>query len=229
MAHMSEKSGGDYFCPECECQVIVRKPSKKIDHFAHKSGSNCAMGGESFQHMKTKLSIFKDYTKMGFECRMEHKIGSRRTDIAICIRGKWIAVEVQLSPIKLDELIERTINHTKNNFYTIWVVQLADALDEIDNGDEYKVRKFQRDIHDEIHDGALFQYVGNGEFSMVHLMGYRYETMKKHYVSFRNYRLDEMWGYTTDDYKIASVRSVEKWWNKKQYNSENEGTKECQH
>ncbi len=68
------KTQGPFFCPECQEQVIVKKGSYKIHHFAHQPSSDCTYGtGESEEHRQAKYHIYEalrhhpDVTKLAIE------------------------------------------------------------------------------------------------------------------------------------------------------------------
>ncbi|MGD9791592.1 MAG: competence protein CoiA family protein [Phycisphaerales bacterium] len=50
--------GGTYSCPECHAPLVLRAGPIKIRHFAHRSEtSDCALLGESWQHIAAKHAI----------------------------------------------------------------------------------------------------------------------------------------------------------------------------
>ena len=212
MAHKSEKQDGMFSCPECSGKVILKKCNRKVDHFAHASSSSCSMGGESIKHEEIKFNIYEVYKNLGHEVLIEHKIGDRRCDVAVKINNSWIAIEIQLSPINLQELKSRTHNHTANGYFTMWVTDLNCQLDKVENGQQYKVRAFQMDIHDDIHNKQLFQYDKDGLFYVVHLMGYRYKTFKHYKVLNNKFMLTDLYGSKKNNLFTVTVDNKQMWW-----------------
>ena len=212
--------GGKYRCRDCDTQAILKKGTKKVDHFAHKPGSNCTFGGESFEHESIKLAIFKDYSKT-CEAYLEHKIGDRRCDVAVKVNGEWVAIEVQLSAISFEEIIDRTINHNKHGYHVIWVNKVWDDIKTIDRQSRYLVKKFVRQIHD-IQNNQLFQYCGDGSFNAVHLMGITLKTYKYLKILNKKYRLtdlepiaisaEDVFDDYIDDVSVLSVKQSDRWW-----------------
>ena len=216
-AFESEKhTGGKYHCRDCGGSAILKKGSKKIDHFAHKPGADCAFGGESLEHESIKLDIFKHYSKT-CETYLEHKIGDRRCDVAVNLDGWWVAIEIQLSAISLDEIINRTFNHNINGYHVMWVNNLWQDAKKIDQSSRYLVKKYQRDIHD-IQNQQLFHYRGDGFFNAVHLMGIKLKTYKYLKILRKEYRLTDLEFITAyseafeERLDIMSVRKVDRWW-----------------
>ena len=136
----------NYYCPECQEIVILKKGRIKIHHYAHKT-SGCVFGrGESLEHLEYKFKLFKllksiqsnedivldspTINSHGNEfiianIILEYKLGNRIADI--CCEGTFLngsggdylglALEIQLSKISLDELLDRTIEYKGN---VIW-------------------------------------------------------------------------------------------------------------
>ncbi len=54
---------------------------------------------------------------------LEKKVNKRRADIFIEERtGKTIVIEIQNSPLKVDELIQRTSDYNKEGIYVLWIL-----------------------------------------------------------------------------------------------------------
>jgi competence protein CoiA len=214
-AHQVIKADGPFTCPECHTPVIVRRPTERIDHFAHKARtSDCTMGGESLDHMELKFQIYDDCIALGYKAALEHQIGERRTDVAVWVGDTAYAVEVQLSPQCFDELLDRTDNHTTCGFTTLWVGILpAGPLSSLNAYAQYKVRSFQKEIH-ALQGGQFFQYRGKGYFDVVHFMGFRYETFKQYKVLFQPVHIRDMIERSTEYGCTASVREEKRWWTK---------------
>ena len=54
---------------------------------------------------------------------LEKKVNKRRADIYIKERtGKTIVIEIQNSPLKVDELIQRTYDYYKEGIYVLWIL-----------------------------------------------------------------------------------------------------------
>lgn len=124
-AFSTEKHDGPFSCPECDCEVILKKGRVKIHHFAHKSAARCAYGaGESQKHLRTKLGIYKALVKRAdcSECELEKRLDGVRPDVIFSVNNKRVVVEVQNSTIKVDDIHHRMNIYKSLGIYVIWVM-----------------------------------------------------------------------------------------------------------
>jgi len=71
LALKAELKDGPFRCPECRCEVIVKKGDIYTHHFAHHPGEGCAMGdvadgewtGESQLHQYAKKEMYETLSK----------------------------------------------------------------------------------------------------------------------------------------------------------------------
>jgi competence CoiA-like predicted nuclease len=208
-----------FLCPECGGDLVLKRGTWKIHHFAHRARAvDCDRQAESELHETTKLSIFKaarEEPRIG-EALLEHRTGRRIADVALVGVRRKVAVEIQLSPIGEEEIWQRSVDHAAAGFSTMWVVDLDQDLRQLEPGAQYKVRAFQRDIHD-LSDGCLFVHRERLAFDLVHLMGYRYVTFKHLKVAHRPIHLFETVSEVTSDDEGRIARLViapesARWW-----------------
>lgn len=125
-----------YVCPFCKAKVIVKKGQIMVPHFAHAIGvvNSCTYneyikskaGGESEEHLKYKLMIKeKAEAREDVErVELEVRIGNRIADTMIYYKnGSRQIVEIQLSPITIDKLEERSSDYVKEGidpYYIFW-------------------------------------------------------------------------------------------------------------
>lgn len=176
----SVAQAGPFTCPECRSPVILKRGTWVIHHFAHKANSaNCPRENESQQHALTKLAIYEAAKAEPAikHVQMEFRTGHRIADVALMGVKRKIAVEIQLSPIPFGDILNRTFAHQDAGFSTMWVVDLNQKLSQVEQGTQYSVKAFQRDIH-ELCDRSLFVHREGLSFDVVHLMGYKYKTFK---------------------------------------------------
>lgn len=191
--------------------MVHRSGSHKIDHFAHKPGvltPDCDRIAESLEHERIKLAIFEAARKEGAPfVQPEFKIPGHVIDVAIIGANRKIAVEVQISPMKRDEIVKRVAGHQAAGFNTVWVVKTPDPVSGW--GEKYRIPAFQRDLHT-LSDGALFVYREGLLFDVIHLMGYSHVTMFFMKKSFKPVHLLDL------DYDgfIASVPQSHRWWHR---------------
>ena len=143
--------GQEYFCPECEESVFVKRGKVKVEHFAHKPGTHCDSWGDMTEWHLAWQEKFPE------ECRevVLTKDGVKhKADILI----NNTVIEFQHSPISHEEFIAR------NNFYTadgrqlVWVFDMTDRIKDENqswNGVPFKRKQgqfFQFDnLNDKVH------------------------------------------------------------------------------
>lgn len=178
-------------------------------HFAHKAGTApdfCDRLAESVEHERIKLAIFEAARKAGVKfAQPEFRIPGHILDVALIGELSKVAVEVQLSPMKREDILERIRGHNESGFKTLWVVRTPDPVDGWDV--KYRIRAFQRDIH-EITDGCLFVHREGLLFDVIHLMGYSHVTMFFMKPSFKPVHLFDL--DCSGDIVVAPERL--RWW-----------------
>ncbi|MFO1445556.1 hypothetical protein KDN24_20630 [Bacillus sp. Bva_UNVM-123] len=116
----------NYYCPECNEEVILKIGSKRIPHFAHKKRTVCmeSYERESEYHLAGKLSLYKWLKRQGIEATLEKfdpRVG-QRPDIEFVYSGSQYAIEYQCSNIPVELFIKRTINFQQANIIPIWIM-----------------------------------------------------------------------------------------------------------
>jgi hypothetical protein len=113
----------------CRELLVLKRGRVVIAHFAHRPGaSRCDAAGESIRHMRAKTLLAQRFTAQGYDVVLEEPHpGGRRVDVAVTLtdrvgRRRRIAVEVQDSPISVDEVKRRTrADRAAGFFATVWV------------------------------------------------------------------------------------------------------------
>lgn len=139
-ASRSTKSDGPFVCPVCRGNVVVRKCSEKVDHFAH-SFINHEFDGanESALHMDCKESICSLLAEKFPGGRWEserympanksREVGRLKPDISGRIFGKRVVIEVQASVLPIEEIERRTISYSKLGIAILWIIPLNNPLE----------------------------------------------------------------------------------------------------
>src|SRR5687767_92763 len=81
-------------------------------HFAHANPVACRSAqGESELHRSCKMEVFEALqAEPGVQnVALERSLGAVRPDVSALIRGVPVAIEVQISSLSLEKIIERTI------------------------------------------------------------------------------------------------------------------------
>jgi hypothetical protein len=112
-------------CQCCHEPVIYKWGEIKIPHFAHHKASGCAASGETMEHLLAKQFVAEQFQGLGRRCELEVVLEdrSRRIDAVVYTSsGHRVAVELQHSPISVDELVDREYDHRRYGYYaTVWV------------------------------------------------------------------------------------------------------------
>jgi competence protein CoiA len=128
----TEKNNAPFHCPECGSEVILKKGTQKVHHYAHKPPTSCVHGkGEGELHYRVKLEIYQalknhpNCEKCEIERRLEpnSKKGwsGLRPDISLKIRETHVAIEIQDSQIDEQEILKRMKSYEARNIYLVWV------------------------------------------------------------------------------------------------------------
>lgn len=218
-------------------------------HFSHIAGfdsSGCEVfqkyfgGGESYKHISLKKQIFDDATIQKNahgrikEVHLEYRIGKTIADVAIIGSVRKIAVEIQISPLSLDEIHRRMTWHAANGFSTLWVLDpVADAERMRDGqkiGTQYQSKALVRDVHF-MSEGSVFFYANNLRFHTAHLMGngIRYKHYKftpKIYSLFE--LIDDEFIYEDLPCRSATIPKNDRWWLKFEQKEKYENKYTCE-
>ena len=157
--------GSKYICPNCLSEVVLKRGRIVIPHFAHKAPVTCEWGsGETQAHLEAKRLFAEAFAARGLRVEIEHVVPSlpsyRRADIMVWTkRGRRVAVELQHTPIGLDEIEERAFAYARAEITQVWIPFLshkvwaqAERITEPTKRTEYVVerypaRPFERWIH----------------------------------------------------------------------------------
>lgn len=112
-------------CPMCRAPVVLKRGRVKVPHFAHAAGSACDAAGESLRHLQAKRVLADQFRHLGYAVWLEeaHRDLGRRVDVAVAVPpGQRVAVEVQDSPISVDDMKRRHGIDRRIGFAgTVWV------------------------------------------------------------------------------------------------------------
>lgn len=150
-----EKEMGPFYCSACGEQMILKKGNVRIHHFAHGVGSDCEYGGESIRHMQVKYEIWKalSHETEIADLQMEQFLGDVRPDIHLRTQdGQNIAIEIQNSNIKVEDIYRRVNAYRSRGWALVWVLteppKKTIYWDDGDGYEVYRLSKWQRLIAD---------------------------------------------------------------------------------
>src|SRR5690242_4705235 len=96
-----------YFCPECNGLLVLKQGREVIWHFAHKTRCDCAVEGETLEHLAMKQWVYDHFSLLDDVsiCELEWPLRDigRRADVYL--EGDWgrVAVECQVSNLDYKE------------------------------------------------------------------------------------------------------------------------------
>ena len=158
LAMEARKDDGPFFCPQCDEELILKQGRVKIAHFSHFPDSTCTYAGEpeSAEHVAAKLEIYEALrTQPGVsKLQVERYLKEVRPDISFSFEGRYIAIEVQISPLSFDELIRRTTAYTQKNIYVLWMPILP--MDVFSG--RYAPKEWERNLH-ELYEGVVYYWL----------------------------------------------------------------------
>jgi competence protein CoiA len=131
-AHEAEK-GPAFLCPSCRAEVILRKGTVRVHHFAHKPPVVCGWGqGETEAHLAAKQAVFEALRPRSRVAEIEWPLsflqGDRRADVFIEeMTAGPIAFELQHTPIGLPEIEARTCAYLEAGIAVVWLAFLDGA------------------------------------------------------------------------------------------------------
>ncbi|MCX6354437.1 MAG: competence protein CoiA family protein [Candidatus Aureabacteria bacterium] len=129
------RRGESYSCPSCGKEVLPRKGSVRIHHFAHIAESACQYySGEGELHREMKDFLFRYYARAPYTrtVEVEWPLDGAVADVYVEEKGgARIAIECQIARIEGSELMRRTVAYSRLGLYVLWILAGRRDLDEI--------------------------------------------------------------------------------------------------
>ena len=151
---------GDFVCPGCNHEVILKKGRIRVAHFAHKSYANCDYAkGETPAHLEAKRLWCDELRSRGIKAEVEYSVGGNWADVmAWPSNGPAVAFEFQRCGIRLEEIEKRAFSYAEQGIAQIWIPFLKPSVLEkaepVKNGNDGKwlierfpARPFVRWVH----------------------------------------------------------------------------------
>ncbi len=118
------KIGERYQCPICGGEVILRRGSINIDHFAHRPNERCADSWH-YDMSEWHYSMQERFPEDQREVIVNYMGQTHRADI---LHGNQI-IEFQHSPISIEELEERNNFYNAAGYSVAWVFDVQEQYD----------------------------------------------------------------------------------------------------
>lgn len=167
---------GAYTCPGCREPVILKRGEIVTPHFAHAmrdtTAVRCPYPPESPEHLAAKHLIWRELEHRPWVNRidLEVPIGSRRADAWVeTTRGNRIAIEIQASSIRVEEMRAKMLDYRARGVLVLYVVHgtafpgfAKTSRVPCLHGTIQRVQSWVREIQDfyrSAYFGALFLYL----------------------------------------------------------------------
>ena len=118
------KVGDNFLCPICGGDVILRRGSINIEHFAHRPNECCADNWH-YDMSEWHYSMQERFPEEQREVIVNYMGQTHRADI---LHGKQI-IEFQHSPISIEELEERNNFYNAAGYSVAWVFDVQSQYD----------------------------------------------------------------------------------------------------
>ncbi len=145
-AYFATKAHGPFKCPDCGDEVILKTGRSTVNHFAHVNPLACLYAeNESDEHRRCKMEIFEALQKLPNvrNAVLERPLGTNRPDVSAEINGVKVAIEVQLSSLSIETIMQRTIDYHRAGIYVLWLLPWTPKLD----GKRYTPRLWEKWLH----------------------------------------------------------------------------------
>lgn len=114
----------DYLCPECRGILRLRRGEQRVPHFFHKTeGESCHLRQKEGFHQAVQAWLEKELGTSSCTCECFFPEISRVADIAFTT--KKVIFEVQVSPMKPEEALQRTLDYWSIGWHVIWLLHAS--------------------------------------------------------------------------------------------------------
>ena len=107
-AYLESKRNAPFVCLQCNEEVILKTGRFRVNHFAHANPIACKFAeGESEAHRRCKMEIYLGILKEPGvrNAALERPLGTNRPDVCADIRGVPVAIEVQISSLRITDYV----------------------------------------------------------------------------------------------------------------------------
>lgn len=172
-ANYVTKSDGPFYCPVCLSDVIIRKCTEKVDHFAHNARQSPIIGKKDrLLHEQCQNEIL-EYLQKSFpsgKWEKERPIPKNEIydlkevipDISGRIDELPIAIEVQISPYTINRIHEKLVEYEKRKVLVLYIIPLCKELGE----EVFRPRLFEKYLHS-LYYGRVYYWIPNNDNKIV--------------------------------------------------------------
>lgn len=166
IAYFERKSNGPFACLDCGEEMILKQSKRNTSFFAHANPlASLHADGESDAHRQCKFEISVALRRSPGVSNVviERSLDGARPDIFAEINGVPVAIEVQLSSLSLETILQRTIRYHQLGIYVLWLLQWTPKL----NAKKYSPRPWEKWIH-AAYFGRVFYWEGGLNVASYH-------------------------------------------------------------
>lgn len=201
------KRGVNYYCPDCNTQLIVKKGPKKIHHFAHKCELENNKRECAYHSRKNKMTDWHKgwqgfFSKECVEYILEYNGKKRIADVLI----NNVVFEFQHSDITLNEFRDRNIFYNSLGYKVIWIFDMIKEFKEnsitknvYSTNNEYEwpfPKKLFKEINLETENCDLyFDFNGNFNFNELCKVISYYKGFRYFFGDFYGINIDNLYEY----------------------------------
>lgn len=111
----------DYLCPECRGVVRLRRGEERVAHFFHKNeGVSCRLRLKDGLHESVQQWLVEQLGESSCSQECHFPSISRVADVAF--HPKKVVFEVQVSPMRPEEAVARTLDYWSLGWHVIWIL-----------------------------------------------------------------------------------------------------------
>jgi competence protein CoiA len=162
LALEAAREDGPFSCAECGQELVLRKGTVRVHHFAHRRPFACAYGsGETLEHLRAKREIFDELRRSPrvSELAVEEALRERgivaRPDVRFVLDAKiCVAVEFQRTSLDIREIARRTAAYRALDVHVLWIASWPAKLQP---GERYQPRETERYLHS-LYFGRVFMW-----------------------------------------------------------------------
>lgn len=169
-AFQATKGDGPFYCQTCYSDVVVRKCSEKVDHFAHNARLSPVLGAKEMALHNACTKEICEALAARFadgKWQVERPIPRSKDGVIPLLvpdisgrmgNGVRVAVEVQVSALTVPKIIQRTTAYAQRNIALVWVVPLHGPM----GTEPFRPRLYERYLHSIFRGRTYYWWPGLG-------------------------------------------------------------------
>jgi hypothetical protein len=135
----------------CGGGLVLAAGPIRVPYFRHQSGADCALAGDSaraarsYEHLHYQRALLTWLEAQGLSATTEHHLGpDGRADLHVIVHSRHHTIEVQLSPIGVNEWRRRDDGYHRQVDHVTWLygaaAETAAAVEQADRGHALHIR-----------------------------------------------------------------------------------------